>query len=118
MLPSISYITQRRKGYDLHIKIGEDHLVVKRGRSSPPNTDTEKCKSKNNSPPDGEPSEGKNPVRSQNKTKKQGKNHTQSGSEGGSSGFLAAAGMRAGPASGWLKQSMSGGRGLGHASRC
>jgi hypothetical protein len=53
----------------------------------------------NNSPPDEDPSERKFLFAPNYKTKKQ-KNHAESSSEGGSSGYLAAACMRDGPVSG------------------
>jgi hypothetical protein len=69
-----------------------------------------KDKSENNSPPDEEFSKEKFLFAPNNKGKKQKKNHAELLSEGSSVGNLTALCMRAGPASGWLKQSMSGSR--------
>ena len=65
--------------YDLQIN-GADHLVAKRSRSTP---ERQKIKhrehierqKRNNSPPRGEPSEGKSLYAPNTKTKKQKQNH-------------------------------------------
>jgi hypothetical protein len=68
---------------------------------------------RNNIPPDRESSEGKSLYAPKNKTKNKEaeKNHAESSSEGGSSGYLAAAEE-------WRRKCGISGRGLGHASRC